>query len=83
MDTNTQSILLTVASDGFTAQPQKGPKQNTLEQVAQSGCGVSICGDTQSLIGHSPGNWTQSQATCSRGTGLDDLERSLPTSTTL
>lgn len=27
----------------------------TLEQVAQKGCGVSICGDIKNLTGHVPG----------------------------
>ena len=36
-----------------TAKNSRGDQ--TLEQVAQSGCELSICGDTQSLTGHSPG----------------------------
>lgn len=46
-----------------TAKTHQGDE--TLEHVAQSGWEVSICGDTQSLTGHKPGQpapvgWTTS-----------------------
>jgi len=53
----------------------------TLEQVAQRGCGASIYEDMQNLTGHSPvlGNllWL---TLLEQGVGLDDLKRSLPNS---
>lgn len=45
----------------------------TLAQVAQRGCGITILGDIQNSTGQGP----------EQGIGLNDLQMSLPTSTTL
>ena len=53
----------------------------TLEQVAWKGCGVSILGDIQNPAGH--GQPALAKPALSRGVGLGDLQRSLPTSAVL
>lgn len=53
----------------------------TLEQVAQRGCGVSVLGESQNMCGHNLGQPTLVDSALSRGFDLDDLQSSLPTST--
>lgn len=51
-----------------------------LEQVAQTGCGVSLLGDLHMLPEHGP----EQPAPClSGGVGPDDFQSSLPTLATL
>ena len=57
--------------------------EQTLEEVAQRGCGVSILGDTQKPTGDGPKQLGLGDPTLSKGVGLDSLQRSLPTSTLL
>lgn len=52
----------------------------TLEQVAQSDCVVSTFGNIQNVAGHSSGQMALADLA---GVGLDDPQRSLPTSTIL
>ena len=55
----------------------------TLTWVAQGGCGVSLPGDIQKLMGHSPGWLALGGPAWAGEVGLDDLQRSLPTSALL
>lgn len=52
----------------------------TLAQVAQSGCSISILGDTQHSRGHGPGKPAVALPTLSKGLVLGDLRRCLPAS---
>lgn len=52
----------------------------TLEQVAQKGCGISILADLQTPSGHDPGQAALADPALSRGVRLDKLHRSLPAS---
>lgn len=58
-----------------------------LEQVAQRGCGVSMLRDIKSLTRHCPAQPALADPTLSRSvcgeSGLDGLQRDLPTSTIL
>jgi len=52
----------------------------TPTQLAQERFGISILGDIQSPSGHGAGQPALGDHPLSSGTGLDDLQRSLPTS---
>jgi len=55
----------------------------TLEQVAQKVCGVSILRDMQTPVGHGSGQPAVVEVVLSRRIGLDSLQTSLSTSTVL
>ena len=50
----------------------------TVEQVAQRGCGLSIFGDTQNLTGHGPGQPAVADPALSRGLALTISPSPLP-----
>jgi len=50
-----------------------------LEQAVQGGCGLSDLGDIKNPTGHSREQPAAAAPAVSRGVGLDDLQRPLPT----
>lgn len=52
----------------------------TLAEVVQRSCGISILGDIQNMMRRSPGQPAVADAALSKGVGRDDLQRPPPAS---